>query len=75
VGVKEQSGRTWPSIFWARGTPSKSGFKLVCNVNIVHRNLKSENFQDYGQKPQLILDPSMTWEVKLLENGNIQSIA
>jgi hypothetical protein len=20
VGAKEQSGRTWPSIFWARGT-------------------------------------------------------
>jgi hypothetical protein len=32
--------------------PSKSGLKLVCNVNIVHRYLKSENFQDYAQKPQ-----------------------
>ncbi len=21
MGAKEQSGRTWPSIFWARGTP------------------------------------------------------
>jgi hypothetical protein len=27
---------------------SKSGLKLVCNVNIVYGNLKSENFQDYG---------------------------
>ncbi len=25
---------------------SKSGLKLVCNVNIIHRNLKSENSQD-----------------------------
>jgi len=26
--------------------------KLVCNVNIVYGNLKSENPQDYAQKPQ-----------------------
>jgi hypothetical protein len=32
--------------------PSKSGLKLVCDVNIVHGNLKSENCQDYAQKPQ-----------------------
>jgi hypothetical protein len=31
---------------------SKSGLKLVCNVNIVCGNLKSENSQDYAQKPQ-----------------------
>jgi hypothetical protein len=31
---------------------SKSGLKLVCNVNIVYGNLKSENSQDYAQKPQ-----------------------
>ena len=31
---------------------SKSGLKLTCNVNIVYENLKSENFQDYAQKPQ-----------------------
>ncbi len=30
----------------------KSGLKLVCNVNIVYENLKSENSQDYAQKPQ-----------------------
>jgi hypothetical protein len=33
-------------------TPSKSCLKLVCNVNIVYENLKSENSQDYAQKPQ-----------------------
>ncbi len=33
-------------------TLSKSCLKLVCNVNIVYRNLKSENSQDYAQKPQ-----------------------
>jgi hypothetical protein len=26
---------------------SKTGLKLVCNVNIVYRNLKSENSQEY----------------------------
>jgi hypothetical protein len=26
--------------------------KLVCNVNIVYGNIKSENSQDYTQKPQ-----------------------
>jgi hypothetical protein len=31
----------------------KSGLKLVCNVNIVYGNLKSENSQDYAQEPQL----------------------
>jgi hypothetical protein len=31
---------------------SKSGLKLVCNINIVHGNLKSANSQDYAQKPQ-----------------------
>ncbi len=30
----------------------KSGLKLVCNVNIVYRNLTSRNSQDYTQKPQ-----------------------
>ncbi len=30
----------------------KSGLKLVCNVNIVYGNLKSENSQDYAQKTQ-----------------------
>ncbi len=29
---------------------SKSGLKLVCDVNIVYGNLKSENSQDYAQK-------------------------
>jgi hypothetical protein len=32
--------------------PSKTGLKLVCNVNIVFRNLKSENSEDDSQKPQ-----------------------
>ncbi len=34
---------------------SKSGLKLVpkkCTLNIVYGNLKSENSQDYAQKPQ-----------------------
>jgi hypothetical protein len=26
--------------------------KLACNVNVVHRNLKFENSQDYAQKLQ-----------------------
>ena len=32
--------------------PSKNGLKLVCNVNIVYGNLKSENSKDYAQKPR-----------------------
>ncbi len=32
--------------------PSISGLKLVCNLNIVYGNLKSESSQDYAQKPQ-----------------------
>ncbi len=34
--------------------PLESGLKLVCkcNVNIVFENLKSENSQDYAQKPE-----------------------
>jgi hypothetical protein len=31
---------------------NKSGLKLVCNVNIVYGNLKSEISQDNAQKPQ-----------------------
>jgi hypothetical protein len=33
-------------------TLTKSDLKLVCNVNIVYGNFKSENSQDYAQKPQ-----------------------
>jgi hypothetical protein len=35
--------------------PRKSGLKLVCNVNIVDRNLKSENSQDYGPETSMKL--------------------
>jgi hypothetical protein len=36
--------------------PSRSGMKLVCNVNIVYVNLLCEkNAQYYGQKPQLYI--------------------
>ncbi len=31
---------------------SRSGLELFYNVNILYRNLKSENSQDYAQKPQ-----------------------
>jgi hypothetical protein len=33
-------------------TCEKVVLKLVCNVNIVYGNLKSENNQDFAQKPQ-----------------------
>ncbi len=36
-----------PTDFTPRPPLIKSGLKLVCNVNIVNRNLKSENFHDY----------------------------
>jgi hypothetical protein len=31
---------------------SKSGLKLVCNVNIIYGNFKAGYSQDYAQKPQ-----------------------
>jgi hypothetical protein len=31
---------------------SKSGLKLICNVDILYGNLQSENSQDYAQRPQ-----------------------
>jgi hypothetical protein len=31
---------------------SKSSLKLVCNVNILYGNIRSENSPDYAQKPQ-----------------------
>jgi len=31
---------------------SKRGLKLVCNINSVYGNLKSDNSQDYAQTPQ-----------------------
>jgi hypothetical protein len=42
-----------PTDFTPSPTPlCKSDLKLVCNVNIVYGNLKSETSQDYAQKPQ-----------------------
>ncbi len=35
-------------------TSFKPLLQLVCNVNIVYGNLKSENSQDYAQKPQQV---------------------
>ncbi len=32
--------------------PEQKWFETVCNENFVYGNLKSENFQDYVQKPQ-----------------------
>jgi hypothetical protein len=33
---------------------SESGLKLVCYVNIVYGNLKSENSEDYAQKAEML---------------------
>ena len=38
--------------FYSPSSMSKSGLKLVCNVNIVYGTLKSDNSQDYAQEPQ-----------------------
>jgi hypothetical protein len=38
--------------FYSPLPSSKSGLKLVCNLNIVYRNLKSENSRNKAQKPQ-----------------------
>jgi hypothetical protein len=54
IGTKVQS---FPPFYSQSPLPpspplSKFGLKLVCNVNVVYGNLKSENSQDYAQKPQ-----------------------
>ncbi len=43
-----------PADFTPPTPPRERGLKLVCkcNINIVFENLKSENSQDYAQKPQ-----------------------
>ncbi len=38
--------------FYSPSSLSKSGFKLVCNVNIVYGKIKSKISQDYAQKPK-----------------------
>jgi hypothetical protein len=40
--------------YYPPSPPSKNGLKLVCWVNIVYGNLKSENSQDYAQKPEIL---------------------
>ncbi len=65
--------------------PSKTSLKLVCNVNIVYRNLKSENSQDYVHeirlpepisKPKCLLPVCILCEIaddlvqSLLEKGD-----
>ncbi len=41
-----------PPTSFSPHSPWEYGLKLVCDVKIMYRNLKSENSQDYAQKPQ-----------------------
>ncbi len=45
---------------------SKSGLKLACKGNVVYGDLKSENSQDYAQKPQR----NCTFMFQFLETKN-----
>jgi hypothetical protein len=45
-------GGNWDKSLMSFPHRSKSGLKLVCNVKIVYGNLKSDNSQDYAQKPK-----------------------
>jgi hypothetical protein len=47
---------------------SKSGLKVVCNVNIVYGFLKSENSQDYAQKHQRIFTFMNSASVQFLKS-------
>jgi hypothetical protein len=38
--------------YYSPSSLSKSGLKLICNVNIVYGKLKSKISQDYAQKPK-----------------------
>ncbi len=50
----------------------EKSLKLVCNVNIVYGNLKSENSQDYAQKPQRIC--TFMNSVSVLDLGKYSNI-
>jgi hypothetical protein len=55
--------------------PSKSGLKLVCNVNIVYGNLKSENPQDNPVHEfrfcyLYILGVKRSWSIKNIPRRN-----
>jgi hypothetical protein len=63
--------------------PSKKGLEMVCNVNIAYGNLKSENSDDYAQKPQRsctfmnsasVHAPSYTSHGKRNKNQTVQYI-
>jgi hypothetical protein len=44
-------------------------FKVVCNANIVYGNLKSENSQDYAQKPQrncMFMNSASVWDLPFI---------
>ncbi len=47
IGWQNRSLESIPGLLKSLKIPS-----LVCNVNIVYGNLKSEKSQDYAQKPQ-----------------------
>ncbi len=47
---RDKSLKSFPPCY--SQSPLLTGFETVCNVNIVYVNLKSENSQDYAQKPQ-----------------------
>ncbi len=49
---------------------SKSGLNLVCYVNIVFRNLKSENSQDL---PRNLIEIVHSW-IRLLYGANVKSL-
>jgi hypothetical protein len=54
-------------------TRAKVGLKLVCNVNIVYRNLKPDNSQDYAKKPHrncTFMNSASGWR---LQDGGIDS--
>ncbi len=53
---------------------SKSGLKLVCNVNIVFGNLTSEDSQDYAQKSQRNFASMNSASVKFSHCAHFQTV-
>jgi hypothetical protein len=50
--IWDKSLQSFPPCY-SQSPLSKSGLKMFCIVNIVYRNLKSENFQDLNEIAKL----------------------
>jgi hypothetical protein len=70
VGAKEQSGRTWPSIFWARGTTPDNllvAISLDTKEQIYRQNVPFAGFSTWFQGHRR-LSVRLSTRLKVAEN-------